>query len=272
MSTVDVHIENPVHVGQAFGRQSVIFDDLYDNNPIVAYMRERIRAEVLKKVQSGDHLMELNAGTATDAIFFARKGIKVDASDISEGMVIKSNEKIKRHQLEEWITFNQMSFEDLDSKHGTFDHVYSNFGGLNCTPNIGKVLQSILTKLKPGKTATLVIMPPFTIWERLHFFVGKWEVAFRRKFKGRSSKASIEGQPFQCWYYDPYDLVKMVKPQVSEYSITGLCIFVPPSFLQWFPRRLPLIYKFLIVLDSLIFKINPFNRVGDYFILTLTKK
>ncbi len=272
MSTADINVENPVHVGEAFGRQSVIFDDLYDSNPIVGYMREQIRAEVLKNVQPGDHLMELNAGTATDAIFFARQGIKVDASDISEGMVIKSNEKIRRYHLEDWVTFSQMSFEDLDKKEGTFDHVYSNFGGLNCTPNIDKVLHSILAKLKPGKTATLVIMPPITIWERLHFFIGKWEVATRRKRKERPSKASIEGQPFQCWYYDPYKLVKRLKHQVSGYSITGLCIFVPPSFLQWFPRRLPLIYKFLIFVDSLILKINPFNRVGDYFILTLTKK
>ena len=264
--------DNPQQVNEAFGRQSTVFDHLYDTNPIVGYMREIIRAEVLKKIKPGESLLEMNAGTGTDAIFFAGRGIRVEAFDISQGMVAKAKEKITELGLQDRINFTQRSFYDLDKVEGEFDHVYSNFGGLNCTPDIEMIILMILDKLKSGKSATLVIMPPITLWEKAHFLLGKWDIATRRKTKRRPSKASIEGQPFKCWYYEPKELTKLLKPIAASVSVQGLCVLVPPSFLRSFPMKLPRIYKSLCWLDSKIWKLPPFYRVGDYFILSFTKK
>jgi len=70
----------------AFSRQSAVFDQLYAGNTIVSYKRQRVRDHVLKYMAPGNSILELNAGTGEDATFFARKGFKVHATDISVGM------------------------------------------------------------------------------------------------------------------------------------------------------------------------------------------
>lgn len=257
-------------VSEAFGNQSVIFDDIYDTNPIVNYMRQIIRDEVLSNLQEGDHILEINSGTATDAIFFAQKGFRVTAVEISPGMVKQANQKIEKLQLQNQITVINDSFENIDQLNGSFDYVYSNFGGLNCTPNMPEIVIKLIKKLKKNGKATLTILPPFTIWEKLHILKADFKTAFRRKFKG-PSKAHIEGVHFNCWYYNPAQLTREIKPHVNYQKITGICILVPPSFMENFPRRFPSTFKLLTSLDKVICRLPLLRSIGDYFMITFTK-
>lgn len=81
------------------------------------------------------------------------------------------------------ITTELCSFTQLDAlkARGPYDAVFSNFGGLNCTPDLDKVLASFNSLLKPGGVATMVIIPEFCLWEALLVFKGK----FRRQRAGR---------------------------------------------------------------------------------------
>ncbi len=263
---------NPDKVSQGFGNQSVIFDELYDANQIVNYMRKLIREEVLSQLKAGDHILEINAGTGTDAMFFAQNGFQVTAVEISPGMVKKANEKCKSLGLQDRVKFINASFEELDKlSEKDFDFAYSNFGGLNCTPNLIKVVESLLGKLKSGGRATMTILPPFTLWEKLHALKGNFEIANRRKKQG-PSLAHIEGEYFHCWYYNPKEIISAISSKIAASAITGLCIFVPPSFMDQFPKKHPFLYKWLIKVDSLVAKWPVFNRIGDYFMLSVTKK
>ena len=77
---------NEQQVALAFTGQSAIFDQLYATNGIVAYKRERVRQFLLKYLRPGSRILELNAGTGDDAIFLAKQGHHVHATDISTGM------------------------------------------------------------------------------------------------------------------------------------------------------------------------------------------
>ncbi len=87
------------HAALAFSSQAVNFDDLYASNTDYQYKRKRVRDHLLSYLAPGSHILELNAGTGDDAVFLAQKGHMVHATDISEGMQKKLNEKLALNGL-----------------------------------------------------------------------------------------------------------------------------------------------------------------------------
>ena len=125
------------------------------------------------------------------------------------------------------------SLHSSNSKnHGPYDLIFSNFAGLNCTPELGKVFDSFSFLLKPGGFVTLVVLPKFCLWEFLLLFKGKFRTAFRRFSGKRGSNAKVEGQPFHCWYYNPSFIKKRMRQQYSLVKQEGLCTLVPPSYME----------------------------------------
>src|SRR4029078_12530259 len=109
---------------------------------------------------------------------------------------------------------------------GPYDLIFSNFAGLNCTNELGKVLASFSTLLNPGGIITLVLLPKFCLWESLLFVKGKFKTAFRRFFSSAGRKAHIEGKYFRCWYYNPSFIKRLLKKEFDAVSLEGLCTLV----------------------------------------------
>src|ERR1044071_10224967 len=84
----------------AFNKQSAIFDQIYSSNAIIQYKRKRVRDHVEHYLKPNSKILELNAGTGEDAIYFAERGHEVHATDISSGMQQELIQKIKDHHLE----------------------------------------------------------------------------------------------------------------------------------------------------------------------------
>lgn len=262
------------HAADAFSRQSSIFDELYGFNPIINYKRERVRNHVLQYLPARAHILELNAGTGEDAIFFAQQGHQVHATDIAEGMQQVLKEKVAFHQLSSNISTEICSFHALDQlqQQGPYDHIFSNFAGLNCSPQLDQVLASLPALLKPGGTITLVIMPRFCLWEVLLALKGDFKTAFRR-FRGRNgSPAQVEGVPFYCWYYLPSYVRKHLKQECIHLCTETLCALVPPSYLENFPFRFRHLYRWLQQAENKAKTLRPLTVMGDYYIISLRKK
>src|SRR5258706_944757 len=152
-------------VKRAFNKQAVHFDTDDLANPILQEWRKRIYAHVQAFLRPGSFLLELNAGTGIDALYFAGQGHRVHATDLSEGMVREMNKKIFALRIS-GISCQQVSFQHLDEViQGDFDCVFSNFGGLNCIGDLSLVTRHLSRKLKTGGHVTWVIMPPFCPWE-----------------------------------------------------------------------------------------------------------
>ncbi|MCW3116899.1 MAG: methyltransferase protein, partial [Chitinophagaceae bacterium] len=159
--------KNETKAAIAFTKQSLVFDDLYAHNTIVQYKRQRVRKHVEHYIQPGNSILELNSGTGEDAIWFAKQGCTVHATDISEGMQEVLMKKIKNNAPEGTITSELCSFTRLETlkNKGPYDLIFSNFAGLNCTAQLDSVLQSFSPLLKPRGIITLVILPKFCLWE-----------------------------------------------------------------------------------------------------------
>ncbi|HVX49543.1 MAG TPA: class I SAM-dependent methyltransferase [Chitinophagaceae bacterium] len=267
------HITNEQDAAEAFTKQSHIFDALYADNPIIQYKRQRVRAHAGQFLQPRSHILELNAGTGEDAIYFAQQGHTVHATDVSTGMLQQLQQKATMFKAGSSISTELCSFTQLETltAKGPYNLIFSNFAGLNCTGNLNTVLQSFNNLLLPGGVATMVIMPPFCLWETLLALRGNFKNAFRRFNSSKGVWANVEGIKFLCWYYKPSYIKKHLPPGFEILSVEGLCAAVPPSYFEGFPARHPQLYKKLTDFEMKHKNRWPWVCWGDYFIISIRK-
>lgn len=259
-------------VKKAFSHQSEIFDELDEQNSILKWMRKITREHVNRYLRKEDTILELNAGTGIDAVFFATMGHKIHCIDISEGMLKKLDEKVKNQKLNHLITKQLLSFTELNKINGkTFDYIFSNFGGLNCTNNIKQVVNQFKSILTKCGRITLVILPKICPWELASIFKGNFKTAFRRMAKNGVS-ANIDGFKFKTFYYSVSDLKKALMDDFVILEIQGLASISPPPYMEKIFDYFPNIYKMLTNVDEKFSSVFPFNSWADHFILTAELK
>ncbi len=265
---------NEEKAAKAFSKQSVVFDEIYAADKIVAYKRERVRAHVTKYAKPNGNILELNAGTGEDAIYFAEKGFQVHATDISIGMQTILKQKVESRHLSNHITNEICSYTELASLKvkGPYDHIFSNFAGLNCTDELDKVLASFASLLNNNGVVTLVVLPEFCAWEWALLFKGKWKTAFRRFAGKKGARSHIEGEYFTCWYYNPSYIIKHLANEFTVLSVEGLCTIVPPSYIEGFADKYPRLFKMLCNWENKYKSTWPLRSIGDYYIISLRKK
>ena len=268
------HSVNEQAAEKAFSKQSAVFDEIYSSNIIIQYKRKRVRDHLEQFLKPYSKILELNAGTGEDAVWFAQHDHTVHATDISKGMQEKLIEKVRQNKLEKQVTNELCSFTELQSlkNKGPYDMIFSNFAGLNCTGELDKVLQSFSSLLKPNGIVTLVILPKFCLWESMLLFKGDFKTAFRRFFSNKGVKAHIEGEYFTCWYYNPSYVIKNMKDAYGVLSVEGLCTLVPPSYLENFPVKRPSLFNWLKGRENRWKHKWPWKSIGDYYIISFRKK
>ncbi|HEU4471334.1 MAG TPA: class I SAM-dependent methyltransferase [Flavisolibacter sp.] len=268
------HDINEERAADAFSRQAPVFDRLYGPDVIVQYKRERVREHMRRYLQVNAAMLELNCGTGEDAVYFAASGCKVHATDASPGMLEQAASKFERSPWQHLLSLEQCSFTSLEElgHKGPFDYLYSNFGGLNCTGELEKVLASFTSLVKPGGVVTLVIISRFCLWETLLLFKGHFKTAFRRFFSRRGRLAKVEGQSFRCWYYSPSFVKRQLGPQFALLDLEGLCTIVPPSYFTGFANKYPRIFTFLVRWERRLKAVWPWSHWGDYYIISFRKK
>ncbi|MFK7800093.1 MAG: class I SAM-dependent methyltransferase [Anaerolineae bacterium] len=255
-------------VADAFSRKSAVYDAFGEDHPNLTRMRQRVYAAVTRHLEPGSHLLEINAGTGLDASAIVQHGHTVHATDLAPGMINAIEQKIETHRLGDRLTAQQLSFTELDQvKQAPFDGVYSNFGGLNCVADLRAVTQHLPKILRQGGIAVWVIMPPICPWEMALCFKD-WQVATRR-FRKNGVVANVEGVDFRTWYFTPGRVIKAFGPQFECIGLEGLSVVTPSADNKTFAVKHPSLFKQMVRLDEAISPYWPFNRMGDFFILTM---
>lgn len=256
---------------EAFSRQATVFDAIDAANPLIGRMRALVRAAAMRVMRPGDELLELNAGTGIDSFYFAEQGMRVLATDAAPGMVAQLEAK---HRMRPGLLLGVQacSYLELDRLgERRFDHVFSNFGGLNCTPHLDHVLRDIDKVLRPGGTCTLVIMPRFSPWEMLAVLKGHFGLAARRWRKG-GTLASVEGVSFTCHYFSPQYVRKHLGASYNVEVQRALSLVVPPPHMDHFPARWPRLLQLLDGIEERIAHRWPFRNWGDHYLIQLRKR
>lgn len=258
------------NVDAAFSAQAPLFDEYDKHNAILQWMREQVYRHLAEYLLPGESILDISAGTGIDAAHFARLGHPVFAVDIAKGMVREIERKVEAMGLSAFVEVQQRSFTDVASlAPKKFQHVLSNFGGLNCVSDLRPVAQQLTEILHPGATVTLVMMPRVCPWEMLHALKGNFRLAFRR-FRRNGTIARVEGHSFLTTYHSPSSVIRSFGPRFKVKKLRGLASLSPPPYMETIPDRFPRFYKTLTAIDGSVSTFLPFNRWADHFILTLS--
>ncbi|HWA34160.1 MAG TPA: methyltransferase domain-containing protein [Cyclobacteriaceae bacterium] len=264
---VDFHDDILSPVQKAFSKQAIHYDQSDSLNPILQDWRNRVYKHVNRFLKPRSRILELNAGTGIDALHFVNDGHTVLATDFSPGMIAEIKKKIKKAASPDHFTVKQCSFESLtDSIDGKFDYVFSNFGGLNCSADLSKVVSGIKKHLVDGGFVTWVIMPRICPWEIGGLLRGK-KNSLRRLQRG-GAYANLEGENFQTHYYSLVSIKETFGEDCHLVRAEGLGALSPPPSSLAFIRNYPHAYSVLNMLDRMFAKSFPFNRWADHIIVT----
>jgi ubiquinone/menaquinone biosynthesis C-methylase UbiE len=256
-------------VAEAFSRTAEKYDRFAEDHPNLMRMRLRVYAHLLRYLPAGASILELNAGTGSDAVSLAQRGFRVHATDIAPGMLKRLEEKVERLGFDGRVSFQECSFTQLERlSGGPFDAVFSNLGGLNCTSDLSSVACGMLPLLRPGGLVTWVLMPPVCLWELAMALTGDLRFAFRR-LAPNGTRAHLEGKYFTIYYFTPRQVIHALGPQFTPLVIEGLSIFAPPAESKNLAWRHPRLYNALCWLDERLCRIPPFRAWGDFYMITL---
>jgi len=245
------------------------YDALAETNAVVSWMRRRIRHMAERYLPAGGSVLEINAGSGLDALYFAQRGFRVHATDVAPGMLDALAEKASRPEAAGRISHEAISFTDLERlTAGPYDLVFSNLGGLNCTEDLGEVARGLAKALRPGGCAVLVVMPPLCPWELAQAVRGHWRTAGRRLARD-GVLAHVGGGYVRTWYHSPGKLQRALGPAFRRLELRSFCLLAPPSFFQGFIARHPRLVRALMRADEALGGLAPFNRCGDFYALAV---
>ena len=240
-----LHKSDFSRVNNAFSKQSTIYDKYEEHNTILAWMRNQVHKTVLSFLKKDDNILELNSGTGTDAVFFAKKGYKVLATDLSDGMIEKIELKVNHEKLSGLIDVLQCSYTKLDTiQNRKFDFIFSNFGGLNCVSDLNLVTKHFPSVLENNGIVCLVIMPPVCPWE-----------------------INVEGVSFYTYYFSHTKIISALGPNFKLLKLMSLGVFTPIPQMEKFQTNFPRLLRILNSLDEMTARYFPFNRIGDHIIV-----
>lgn len=256
-------------VAEAFSRTAERYDLFAEDHPHQTRMRGKVYAHVARHVPPGARILELAAGTGTDAVELARRGYRVHATDIAPGMLARLRDKVDRFGLGARVSVQECSFTELDRiAGGPYDAVFSDLGGLNCAADLGAVIRQLPRVLAPGGTITWVLMPPVCLWELALLFRGQPRLALRRLRPG-GTRAHLEGLHFTVHYVTPREVVAAFGPDHRVVEIEGLSVITPTAESKGLAKRHPRIYRALAWLDDRVAHVPPWRGWGDFFIVSL---
>lgn len=235
----------------------------------------------LNKSPKNLNILELNCGTGEDAIWLAKQGNQVLATDISDEMIKVAKQK--------GAEINNLKFETIDinklsdlceslvtfAVKSKFDLIFSNFGGLNCLSKkeLKNFFHSASQLLHKNGKLILVIMPKNTLWERFYFIL---KIDFKKVFRRNTNKAlevNVENNPevsgVKTWYYNPKDIKEIAKPYFKMVITKPIGFFIPPSYLENYFKKHKRLLRILDQLEKRIGKFGFLSRFSDHYLIEL---
>ena len=256
---------------QVFDNYAISYDDHFTNSLIGKAQRKQVYRHAINNAYFFQkNVLEVNCGTGEDAVWLAKEGANVLATDISEEMLKVAKNKIKGKNIQ----FHQLASQDIGTlTPETFQSIFSNFGGLNCLSltQLEKFAEGCANIQKWEDQLILVIMGTKCIWEKLYFnFKGESEKAKRRS-SNNGIDTLIGKNHFKTYYYSPEQIKKLFKAEYDHINTKPVGLFVPPSYLEpYFVKR-----KFLLgVLQFLdrLFSFSFLSNYADHYIIIFEKK
>jgi len=240
---------------QAFDVLAPGYDLDFTRTAIAHYLRRRVHACLDCHFQPGDQVLELGCGTGEDALYLAGRGVRVLATDVSDGMLGAARQKTAGNPL---VRVEQLDLQNLPvgatwqvaPTTTTFDGVFSNFGPLNCVDNLKSLADWLAQRIKSGGIAAFGVMSPLCLWEiGWHGLHGNFGKAFRRMRKNTTFRPEGSSEAITIHYPTIHRLTRDFTPWFRRIHIQPLGLFLPPSDVYGAIEKHPRLLKALMSLE-----------------------
>jgi SAM-dependent methyltransferase len=257
----------------AFDSVAADYDRSNSDNPILCAMRERVRSQVARYVAAGSRILDLGCGPGTDDEALARAGYRVTAIDWSPSMVAQARRRIHEAGLSAAVVVQHLGIHQLDRLPlGIFDAAYSNFGPLNCVPDLSVAATEIAARLKPGGVLVASVIGRVCPWE-IALYTMRGELGrVRVRFEADLVGVPLNGRTVWTRYYTPAEFERpFVSAGFARISLRGLGVFAPPPYLEGFAKRHSGITRALQRVDDIVGGWPGLRSWGDHFVIALKK-
>jgi SAM-dependent methyltransferase len=204
-------------------------------------------------LEPSSRILELGCGTGEDALWLARGGHRVLATDASTAMLDLARRKIGDAGLADRVRFATLDLGAIDGEpepgDAPFDAVFSNFGALNCIAGCRELGRVLHRWVRPGGRAVFVVMGPFCLWETVWYTLRlRPRTATRRWRDGR--EATVGGGPaVRVWYPTAAGLGRQLSPWFRLREKRAVGALVPPADAAGPVHRRPELLRRLEALD-----------------------
>lgn len=147
----------------------------WEGHPSAQHWRARVISRCIQHFCPQGRVLDVGGGTGMDALLLMALGFRVTVLEPSTGMG-----DIARSRGVVVVNSGAEALETLPI--GVFDGVLSNFGALNCVPDLAGFGRGLRMRLPVGGVAVLVVMGPFALAEALILAgTGRFRALARRR-------------------------------------------------------------------------------------------
>jgi len=257
---------------RAFDSVAPDYDGPRGNNALIQRMRVQLWDTVQRELPPGSRLLDLGCGTGLDAVEFARRGYGVLATDWSPQMVERTHARAIASGLSGRVATAHVGVQQLDRLSGEFDGIYSNFGPLNCAPDLAAVANDCARLLRPGGKLVFSVIGRFCPWELAHYAVrGRFTRAAVR-FARKPMAVGMNRHVIWTRYYAPREFHRAFTAHFALASYRALSLFLPPPYLVEFCHRHPKASERLGRLDDRLGGWPLLRGMGDHFLIVMRRR
>jgi SAM-dependent methyltransferase len=263
----------------AFDSVAPTYDGPQGNNQLIQRMRDIVWRQIdalLPAVPA--ELIDLGCGTGIDAQHFAELGHHVVATDWSPAMVQRAAARaaVVNGGTIEAVHAGAQELRLLAPRHSArFDMAYSNFGPLNCVPDLGVTGGELAELMRPGGYALFTVIGRWCPWELAHYARRRrWQRATVR-FEKDITPVGMNGGTIWTRYHTPREFAREWIGSEGQWELVryeGLSTFVPPPYLTSMSEHHPEMFERMARLDERTAAWPVLRSMGDHFLIVLRRR
>ncbi|HET6843446.1 MAG TPA: class I SAM-dependent methyltransferase [Candidatus Angelobacter sp.] len=258
-------------IGRAYDFIAADYDHLLQRDQ---GMRAVLWRRYARLFQEGDQVLDFCCGTGLDALFLARRGVRVTGLDASPGMIEQLQKKAR-------LEVNARFTGNITASVGTTEHlkimpaqsyhgIISAFAGLNTVSDLAHFADLAHRLLRPNGSLMVHMLAAGGLWERIKLARrGQWRRALPPRADSEKT-IMVCGQPIRHALPGPQDTYTRFFSSCFELRrLYGLGFLWPYS---WEGRLPKAVSELGGRFESFAGRVRPFSEWGRFFVLEMQKK
>jgi SAM-dependent methyltransferase len=251
------------------------YDRSFTNSALGRMLRARVWEEFARQFPPASHVLELACGTGEDAVWLARRGVNVAATDGSPEMVRAAQSKVTEAGLADRVRVLPLTLQNIIddpqaiSIPGGYAGALSNFGGLNTIAEWDQLACALAGLVAPAGKLVLVPMGPVCPWEIGWYLLHRQPQLALRRFR-QPAIAVIGDARIPIWYPSAGQLRRAFAPWFSHRNTRSLGLWLPTSSLSRLVDRAPRLFALANRLETATARLSA--GWGDHYIMVLERR